>query len=137
MPDLMPDVVLSDDGQNSIQAPWALAFDSAGNLWSNNANAPSTVIEYTKASLAVTGAPLPMVVISPTPVMDIPTLNAPNGLCFDSVGDLAVTNSAEAFGIAFFTIPLSGGAVVPNTFVVGAATTLNAPAGCTFGTLVN
>jgi acyl CoA:acetate/3-ketoacid CoA transferase alpha subunit len=58
-------------------------------------------------------------------------------LCFDNKGDLAVTNSAGAFGLGFFTTPLTGGAVVPNTFIVGAATTMDAPAGCTFGTLVN
>jgi hypothetical protein len=134
---LMPDVVLSDDGQNSIMAPWALAFDSAGNLWSNNANPPFTVVEYTKASLASTGSPLPNMVISPASEGDTPTLDSPNGLCFDQLGDLATTNSAGAFGISFYTVPLPSGAAVPNTFIVGMATTLNAPAGCTFGTLVN
>jgi hypothetical protein len=134
---LMPDVVLSDDGQNSLMAPWALAFDSAGNLWSNNANPPFTVVEYTKANLASTGAPLPDTVISPAVEGDTPTLDSPNGLCFNPLGDLATTNSAGAFGIAFYTVPLTGGATVPNTFIVGTATTLNAPAGCTFGTLVN
>lgn len=137
MPALMPDIVLGDDGQNSIQAPWALAFDAKGNLWWNNANAPSTVLEFNKEGMAMTGAPLPILVISPIPVMDVPTLNAPNGLCFNKVGDMAVTNSAGAFGLAFFTTPFTGGATVPNTFIVGAATTLNAPAGCAFGTLVN
>jgi DNA-binding beta-propeller fold protein YncE len=29
---LTPNVTLSDDGNDSIQAPWALVFDSAGNL---------------------------------------------------------------------------------------------------------
>jgi len=33
---------------------------------------------------------------------DLPgaSLNAPNGICFDDVGDLAAANSAGAFGIA-------------------------------------
>ena len=31
----------------------------------------------------------------------------------------------------------SSGATVPCSFIVGATTTLNAPAGCNFGTLVN
>jgi hypothetical protein len=67
------------------------------------------------------------------------TLNAPNGICFDNVGDLAAMNSAGAFGIAFFGSNqlTSSGATAPNTFIVGATTTLNAPAGCNFGTLVN
>jgi hypothetical protein len=48
-------------------------------------------------------------------------------------------NSAGAFGIAFFGSNqlTSSGATAPNTFIVGATTTLNAPAGCNFGTLVN
>jgi hypothetical protein len=136
-PDMMPDVVITDDGQNSVMGPWALAFDAAGNLWSTNANAPSTVVEYSKASLAATGGPLPTTIISPTAENDVPTLDAPNGGCFDANGNLAVLNSAGAFGLSFYTAPLTGGSVVPNTFIVGTETTLNAPAGCTFGTLIN
>jgi secreted PhoX family phosphatase len=137
-PDLTPDVVLSDNGQNSIQGPWALTFDSTGNLWSSNGNTPFTLVELSKTSLAATGAPVPDVTLSPTMVNGNSTLNAPNGICFDNVGDLAATNSAGAFGIAFFTqTQLTTGATAPNTFIVGAATTLNAPAGCNFGTLVN
>src|SRR5262249_50946047 len=33
---LAPSVTLVDDGQGSIQAPWGLAFDAEGNLWSSN-----------------------------------------------------------------------------------------------------
>jgi hypothetical protein len=43
---LVPDVVLSDDGLGSIQGPWALVFDRAGDLWSSNANAPFTLVEF-------------------------------------------------------------------------------------------
>ncbi len=137
-PDLTPDVVLSDDGQLSIQGPWALTFDSTGNLWSSNGNTPFTLVEFASASLAATGPPVPAVTLSPTMVNGYSSLNAPNGICFDDVGDLAAANSAGAFGIAFFTqTQLTTGATAPHTFIVGAATTLNAPAGCNFGTLVN
>jgi sugar lactone lactonase YvrE len=137
-PDLTPDVVLSDDGKGSIQAPWGLVFDSMGNLWSNNANAPFTVVEFAKANLAMTGAPMPAVTISPAMAGGTPTLDAPNGLCFDSVGDLATTDSADAFGLAVFAkSQLMTGMPVPNTFIVGTATTLDAPAGCNFGPMVN
>ncbi len=138
-PYLTPDVVLSDDGHHSIQGPWALAFDSTGNLWSSNANTPFTLVEFSKTSLAMTGAPMPAVTLSPTMVNGYATLNSPNGICFDNVGDLAATDSAGAFGIAFFTKTqlTTTGATAPHTFIVGAATTLNAPAGCNFGTLVN
>ena len=138
-PYLTPDVVLSDDGHKSIQGPWALAFDSTGNLWSSNANTPFTLVEFAKTSLAMTGAPMPAVTLSPTMVNGYASLNSPNGICFDNVGDLAATDSAGAFGIAFFTKTqlTTTGATVPHTFIVGVATTLNAPAGCNFGTLVN
>jgi sugar lactone lactonase YvrE len=137
-PDLMPDVILSDDGKGSIQGPWALAFDTTGNLWSNNASSPFTVVEFMKTSLAMTAAPMPAVTLSPTMVGGNPTLDGPNGLCFDDAGDLATTDAENAFGIAFYGKgQLMTGAPVPSTFIIGAATTLNAPAGCNFGPAVN
>jgi hypothetical protein len=137
-PDLTPDVTLSDDGQNSIQGPWALVFDSRGHLLSSNANAPFTVVDFSRAELAATGTPVPVLIISPTTLGGIPTLDAPNGICFDNLEDLAVLNSAGAFGVAFFSDnQMVNGAFPPNTFIVGDATTLNAPAGCNFGPLVN
>jgi hypothetical protein len=137
-PDLTPDVTLSDDGQNSIQAPWALVFDYRGHLLSSNANPPFTVVDFSRAELAATGAPVPVLIVSPTTLGGIATLNAPNGICFDNLEDLAVMNSGGAFGIAFFSDnQMVNGAFPPNTFIVGGATNLNAPAGCNFGPLVN
>ena len=138
-PDLTPSVTLSDDGNGSIQSPWALAFDANGNLWSNNSAAPNTFVEFAKASLATTAAPTPAIAISPVSVNGTPSLDAPNGLCFDNVGDIVNVDAADAFGIAFYTkaqIAMTA-APVPNTFIVGMNTTLDAPAGCNFGPLVN
>jgi hypothetical protein len=137
-PYLTPDVVLSDDGHYSIQGPWALAFDSMGNLWSSNVDTPFTLVEFSMTSLAMTGAPMPSVTLSPTMANGYSTLNSPKGICFDNVGDIAAVNSAGTFGIDFFTrSQLTTGSPIPYTFIVGATTTLKAPAGCTFGTLVN
>lgn len=138
-PDLTPFATLSDDGNGSVQGPWALIFDAHGNLWSSNANTPFTLVEFGSATLGASGAPTPAVTISPTMDGGNATLNAPNGICFDNVGDLAAMNSAGAFGIAFFGSNqlTNSGATIPSTFIVGATTTLNAPAGCNFGTLVN
>ena len=135
---LTPDVVLTNNN-NSIQGPWALAFDANGNLWSSNAGAPFTLVEFAQANLGVSGAPAPAITISPTMVGGIASLNAPNGLCFDTLGDLAAADSAGAFGVPFYKADqlLASGATVPNTFLAGTATTLNAPAGCNFGPLVN
>ena len=137
-PALTPDVTLSDDGQGSIQAPWALVFDSGGNLWSSNAEAPNTLVEFAKATLMATGAPMPAITISPAMVGGNSTLDAPNGLCFDNNGDLAATNSAGAFGIPIYAKgQLMTGTPTPSTFIIGAATTLQNTAGCNFGPVVN
>jgi sugar lactone lactonase YvrE len=135
---LTPDVVLTNSN-NSIQGPWALAFDASGNLWSSNAGAPFTLVEFAQGNLGVSGTPAPAITISPTMVGGIASLNAPNGLCFDKLGDLAAADSAGAFGVPFYKADqlLASGATVPNTFIVGTATTLNAPAGCNFGPFVN
>jgi hypothetical protein len=136
-PDLTPDLTLTDNGQNSIQAPWELAFDSAGNLWSSNSGGTFSLVEFAKASLAATGTPTPAVTINTTMDMGNETLSATNGLCFDNLGDIAATSAAEPFSIPFYKTPLKSGAITPSTFFIGAATTLNAPAGCNFGPLVN
>ncbi|MFP5231884.1 MAG: hypothetical protein ACLGQX_04560 [Acidobacteriota bacterium] len=132
---LAPSVILTDDGKQSIQGPWALAFDSSGNLWSSNANSPNTVVQFSKASLAITGSPTPSVTLSSAMVSGNASLNAPNGIAFDKTGDLAVVNSATPFGVGLYSASqlTAGGAVAPNVFIVGAATTLNLPAGDTFG----
>jgi hypothetical protein len=137
-PALTPDVTLSDNGMGSIQAPWALVFDSAGNLWSSNAEAPNTLVKFAKATLMATGAPVPAVTISPAMAGGNTTLNAPNGLCFDNNGDLAATNSAGAFGIPIYAQgQLMTGTQTPSTFIIGVATTLQDTAGCNFGPVVN
>jgi hypothetical protein len=136
-PELVPDITLTDNGQNSIQGPWELAFDSMGNLWSSNANTPFTIVEFAKTSLAMTGTPAPAITISPTMDMGVSTLSSTNGLCFDNAGDIAATNAVDAGSAPFYTTPLKSGAVTPQTFFSGMTTTLTAPAGCNFGPLVN
>lgn len=136
---LTPDVTLSDDGNGSIQAPWALIFDSKGDLWSSNANAPNTVVKFAASSLAATGSPTPAVTLSPMMEDGNPTLSSPNGIAFDNLGDLAAISSVTPFGVAFFgqSQLTDGGAIDPTAFIVGNATTLNAPAGCNVGPIVN
>jgi hypothetical protein len=137
--ELEPDATLSDDGNGSIQGPWALVFDADGDLWSSNANAPNTIVEFAKASLGVTGSPTPAVTLSPTMENENATLSSPNGIAFDNLGDLAAISSATPFGIAFFgqSQLSAGGSIDPTVFLVGNATTLNAPAGCNFGPVIN
>ena len=134
---LTPAVTLSDNGSGSIQAPWALAIDGSGNLWSSNANAPNTVVEFTKSQLATTGSPTPNITLASATVSNNATLVAPNGIAFDNYGDLAVMSSGAPFGMAGYgpgqlrNNPASP--LTPAVFLVGGSTTLNAPAGDAFG----
>ncbi|MHB1960127.1 MAG: NHL repeat-containing protein [Acidobacteriaceae bacterium] len=132
---LTPNIMLSDDGKGSIQGPWALAFDSSGNLWSSNANSPDTVVQFSKTSLTASGSPTPAVTLSSAMVSGTPSLSSPNGIAFDSSGDLSVVSSATPFGVGIYSASqlTAGGAVAPNVFIVGATTTLNAPAGSNYG----
>jgi hypothetical protein len=134
---LIPTETLSDDGSGSIQGPWALAFDGYGNLWSSNAKAPNTVVEFKPSQIMATGSPTPNITLASATVSSNATLVAPNGIGFDQYGDLAAVSSAAPFGVAGFgpgqlqTNPTT--APTPDVFLVGSGTTLNAPAGVAFG----
>jgi hypothetical protein len=130
-----PSVVLSSDANGSIQGPWALVFDARGDLWSSNANAPNTVVEFAQSQLGLSGSPTPMVTLFPTTIAGNLTLSSPNGIAFDERGNLAAISSVTPFGAALFSAQqlLDGGAVPPRALLVGGATTLNAPAGDVFG----
>jgi secreted PhoX family phosphatase len=139
-PQLVSDVTLSDAGQVTIQSPWALAFDPlSGNLWSSN-TATSTLVAFGKTTL-VTAAPAAAATVSSTTVNADATLNQPHGICFDDVGNLAAIDEAggtKSFAIAVFGPgQLATGSPAPLAFIVGDATTLNAPEGCAFGPTVN
>jgi sugar lactone lactonase YvrE len=130
---LVPAAVLSNNGM-TIQAPWALAFDASGNLWSSNANAPNTLVKFAASVITTTGSPAAAVTLSPATVGGNLTLSSPNGIGFDAHGDLAAISSASPFGVAIFgasTLGTSGSTT--TDFLVGATTTLNAPAGDTYG----
>jgi sugar lactone lactonase YvrE len=140
---LAPDVTLTDDGAGSIQGPWALVFDTAGNLWSSNANTPFTLVKFGPTQITATGHPTPATTISPFNVkvskkVTDTSLAAPNGIAFVK-GELAAISSASPFGVASYDAKQqkSGGAIKPDSFFVGAKTTLNAPAGDNFGPDIN
>jgi hypothetical protein len=66
------------------------------------------------------------------------TLNAPNGLAFDNLGDLSAVSSASPSGIPIYGVSKSATAAprFRTPFLVGATPTLNAPAGDVFGSAV-
>jgi hypothetical protein len=140
---LTPDVVLSDDGMGSIQGPWALFFDTAGDLWSSNANAPFTLVKFGPNQITTSGDPTPETTISPFEVkVDKTTdesLSSPNGIAIDEKGNLVAISSASPFGVAGYDPKeqMVGGSIKPDVFLVGAHTTLNMPAGDNFGPDIN
>jgi hypothetical protein len=132
----VPDIVLSTSN-SSIEGPWALFFDAGGDLWSSNANAPNTIVEFSAADLDATGSPAPAVTLSPINVgkHKVPSLNSPNGIAFDGLGNLAVANSIAPFSISIYEPSqlISGGAIKPEILISGSNTGLTAPAGDNFG----
>jgi hypothetical protein len=135
---VVSDATLSDNGQTSIQSPWALAFDQSGNLWTSNSQT-SSLAAFAKANL-VTGSPNPTVIISPATLSGNPALDQPHGICFDDVGNLAAVSEAggaRAYAVSFYgASQLATGTPTPSAFIEGDATTLNAPEGCAFGPVV-
>jgi hypothetical protein len=127
--------LIEREGSAPTKAIDSAVFDAEGDLWSSNANAPNTVVEFAATSLGQSGSPSPMTTLSPATVGGDPSLDGPNGIAFDNIGDLAAVNSVHAFGIPLYskTLLTAGGATVPSLFTAGATTTLNAPAGCNFG----
>src|SRR5437867_5210956 len=83
-----PAVVLTENN-NASPLPLGLAFGADGNLWVANLQARS-VVAFSPAQLAVTGAPTPQVVLSSTDG----SLALPVGLAFDAEGSLWVVGGA-------------------------------------------
>jgi hypothetical protein len=122
----------------SIDGPWGLVFDAAGDLWFSNegiilGSGPS-VVKFAASSLTASGTPTPATQFTPLTTRAGVTIADPQGVSMDNLGNLAVSNDANS-SIAIFKVrQLKGsGAISPGTFLIGAATTLKAPTGLIFG----
>jgi sugar lactone lactonase YvrE len=83
---VVPALTISSDRSRSLSGPYALAFDSSGDLWVANYD-NNTVVKYLKGSLA-SGRQVPSVTISAD---SSGSLNSPAGLSFDASGNLWVS----------------------------------------------
>jgi large repetitive protein len=130
-------------GFQTIQNPWALLFDANENLWLDNeqttvGSCSGTVVEFKFASITGGGTitPAPNVVITPAAVNSTESLCDPNGLTMNTLGNITVANAGNS-SLAEYTATqiTTSGALVPNLFLDGANTGLNAPAGLIYGPL--
>jgi len=135
------DVTLSSNNNTtfaSIDGPWGLVFDSAGDLWFSNEgivlNSGPSVVEFSASSLTVSGTPTPVIQFTPLTRRAGVTIADPQGVSMDNLGNLAVANDANN-SISIFKARqlIGGGPVNPGTFLVGPPTTLNAPTGLIYG----
>lgn len=142
----------------SINGPWGLAFDDAGDLWvSNEENiiipvasaainlaaapaapeTPGSVVEFSEATVSAasgTSTPTPAVVLTPASVDSVSSIDDPQGLTIDLQDDFLFIANAAGDSISGFSLDgIASGSPVPNVFVFGDNTTLNAPAGLTIG----
>jgi len=130
---LVPTVTISSDRSQSLSGPYALAFDSSGNLWVANYD-NSTVVKYPKARLA-NGARAPALTISAD---SSGSLNSPAGLAFDASGNLWVAANLSNKVLEYTQRELSGGHLRPAvTLSSDAWGSLNSPEGLAFDSAGN
>ncbi|MGP8207758.1 MAG: NHL repeat-containing protein [Acidimicrobiales bacterium] len=103
-----PTAVISSDTSGSLDEPEGLAFDSSGDLWVANYSGNS-LVEFAPRQLA-TGSPAPTAVISSD---TSGSLDEPEGLAFDSSGDLWVANYNSSTLVEYTPDELATGAPTP------------------------
>jgi hypothetical protein len=156
---LTPAVILLNNKAEvpSLENPWGLAFDGFGNLWVTNENLPApppdslaagtknvavpaqtggqgSIVEFTPSQLEASGSPDPNVVITSTQVDGEPSVDDPNGDAIDIRDNFLFIANAGGDSISGYDLTgIASGTPLPNVFVFGDDTTLNAPAGLTIG----
>jgi hypothetical protein len=141
---LTPEVILSSNKSTppSINGPWGLAFAKNGNLWvsnEQNINPPinggtGTIVVFAAKDITKTGTPTPLVTLTTTKLNGLNTIDDPQGISFNSFGDLAVANDADNTIAGFDHTQLGkSGSPIPRVFFAETNTMLNAPTGLIFG----
>jgi len=139
--DLTPDFI---NQSAALNQPDALAFDREGNLWVSNC-AGNTLLRFSATDINGNGAPTPEITIEATTVTTTPpstadSLHCPEGITFDSKGNLWVSNGiSDTFGsLAEFTPSqlAASGSPAPAVFIDADSkgVSLNQPVLIDFGT---
>ena len=97
-------------------------------MWAANYTG-DTVVEFTKAQLAVSGSPRARVTITPKPSSSEPEgLSNAGGVAFDRTGDLWVPNAGANAMVELSKAQLAkSGSPEPARIIAGPATGLNWP----------
>ncbi len=120
-----PDITLTSTG-TSITTPDALAFDRSGQLWVADDTIPGSVVAFSPAQLASSGAPVPHITLSSNGTST--NLDAPDGLTFDPFGNLWVANFTGQSITEFPPSQLAAtGTPTPTSTLTGSNTTLSGP----------
>jgi sugar lactone lactonase YvrE len=118
-----PGVTLTSTG-TSIATPDALAFDGSGQLWVADDTTPGSLVAFSPAQLASSGAPVPHITLSPNGT----SLDAPDGLTFDPFGNLWVANFTGQSITEFLPSQLATtGTPAATSTLTGSNTTLSGP----------
>jgi sugar lactone lactonase YvrE len=127
-----PAVVISADANGSLDSPEALAMDGNGNLWvANSAAAGSganTVVEFTASQRSASGSPTPAVRLAP----NAGSINNPQGMAFDPLGNLWVSDSGAVKEFSATQLAASGAPVPAVTIGDDGLGSLNGPEQITF-----
>jgi len=148
---IVPATILKNPavGPLNIDNPWGMLFDSNGNLWFTNeqldvSKCAGSVVEFSGTLIAAGGvlSPTPTVTLTQTAISGTESLCDPNGISMTSavapatVGNISVANVGNNSVSEYAAEQITGsGSPTPNLFIIGAATTLRAPTGLSYGPL--
>ena len=120
-----PSLVVSLPGGTTVSG---ITFDSAGDLWVAD-DQSNAISEYRAASLVISGAPAPSVVLS----TNGDTLDGPQTMDFDATGDLWVADAGNNHVVEYTATQLAvSGSPIPAVTLESNGTNLVSPVGLTF-----
>jgi hypothetical protein len=132
-----------------IDNPWGMLFDTNGNLWFTNeqldiSKCSGSVVEFAATAIAGGGTLTPSaeVTLTQTAISGTESLCDPNGISMTipvapaPLGNISVANAGNNSVSEYAADQITGsGSPTPNLFIIGAATTLRAPTGLSYGPL--
>jgi hypothetical protein len=128
---IAPSPIVTSNASNSVNEPYNLVPDAAGDLWAANwgdgTQALSSVVKFSAAQLQAGGTPTPVTMLTSTSVV------GPVGVAFDGAGNMWVSNYSVDTLVKFTAAQVAaGGNQTPVLSISGANTALHGPETCNF-----